>query len=354
MLIKNSYVGYLRGVLLASMVTTTGVNASETSGDDDEKFAPLRFESTELAVSTRSGVSAAHTNVQNSPVAGLLAENEMFGGASFSAINANYDITLWDITGIIHDGITPHEDAVKTANMLIADPRKTIIFLSNTPRPGDGIYKKLIKMGIDTRAQVFTSGDATQLLLQSDEYKGKLIYNLGSERNTEIIEGLKLDMVTSIDECNVVLLTAYLEPWEDMNEKYSSDLDYIINNSLPVICANPDVYAMNGRDIRKCSGYIAKELEDSGVEVLRVGKPSAEIYNQVFKKYNLTDKDKKRTLMIGDTLETDVVGATAFAIDSLLVLTGNTARDCQKADMSISRFLRNSAIKPTYYSDSLG
>ena len=35
-------------------------------------------------------------------------------------------------------------------------------------------------------------------------------------------------------------------------------------------------------------------------------------------------------LMIGDTLETDIMGAIHVSMDSLLVLTGNTARDLKQ------------------------
>ena len=43
--------------------------------------------------------------------------------------------------------------------------------------------------------------------------------------------------------------------------------------------------------------------------------------------------DKKEILMVGDTLETDILGGNKFGVQTMLVLSGNTRED--KAQLQI-------------------
>jgi ribonucleotide monophosphatase NagD (HAD superfamily) len=60
--------------------------------------------------------------------------------------------------------------------------------------------------------------------------------------------------------------------------------------------------------------------------------------------------------MIGDTPETDILGAQNFGIDSLLVFTGNAAAMLKKMPSTepVDAFFEKESIKPTYYAVELG
>lgn len=76
-------------------------------------------------------------------------------------------------------------------------------------------------------------------------------------------------------------------------------------------------------------------------EPVIVGKPHAPMLDTIKKIYHL---DEKKTLFIGDRLNTDIAFANNGNIDSLLVLTGiSQVPDCEKE-----------SIYPTYVLASLG
>ena len=79
-----------------------------------------------------------------------------------------------------------------------------------------------------------------------------------------------------------------------------------------------------------------------------MGKPSKTFYAYCPETAKVP---KNKILMIGDTPETDILGAQNFGIDSLLVFTGNAAPMLEKMPGSdpIKAFLKEERIKPTYY-----
>ena len=250
-----------------------------------------------------------------------------------------YEVFFIDIVGVVHNGITPYNGVVSTINALIEEHKKKVFFLSNNPRPGLLNYDKLVSFGISKNMQVFTSGDATRYALQNIYHNNK-IYHLGANRNTEITKDLPLNFVEDIQDSNLILLTAFLEPNEDINY-YKSDLEAIIDKKLKVICANPDLQAFNGNDIRRCAGYIAQYLKKQNVVVEYLGKPNKMIYEYACRAFNMAKSDKM--LMIGDTMEMDVFGAENFGIDSLLVLTGkyrirDVAKKCFNQNIFVQIF----------------
>ena len=83
--------------------------------------------------------------------------------------------------------------------------------------------------------------------------------------------------------------------------------------SIPVVCVNPDVTCMHGDAIRYTAGYFAKQYSDRhGCEVYYYGKPYDNIYKMAFRKARAS---KDRILAIGDTIETDILGANNNGVD---------------------------------------
>ena len=83
-----------------------------------------------------------------------------------------------------------------------------------------------------------------------------------------------------------------------------------------MICTNPDLIVDRGNEREYCAGTIAKIFEEEGGKVEYFGKPYPQVYNQSAEIKN------KRTLCIGDNLNTDIRGANIQSFDSLLVSSG--------------------------------
>lgn len=249
---------------------------------------------------------------------------EKIDAMPFSALADHYDYFLIDLVGVIHDGINAFPKAINAVNQLIGLGKK-VIFLSNTPRPSSLSKEKLIEMGILEGFDVVTSGDAARDTLTTT-YAGMKVFHLGEVRNKDISQGLCLNIIESFDDCDVVLLTLFLEPHENPNE-YDVLLSKIAASGKPVLCANPDKYAFFGKEIRRCAGYFAQKLIQMNGNVKILGKPDISIYQYIGERYPEVLNDKSKVLAIGDTLETDVLGGKNFGIHALLVLSGITAKN---------------------------
>jgi HAD superfamily hydrolase (TIGR01459 family) len=248
--------------------------------------------------------------------------------SSMSTIVDQYDAFLIDIWGVIHDGYNAYPGSIECINQIL-DRNKKIIFLSNAPIPGILAKKKLLDHGIKPNVfQVLSSGDLIrhQLLHFEDSvFKnlGRRFYHLIPTRNSDILSDMPAQIVNKLEEANFILLTAYAEEGEDLNQ-YGSLFKKAISLEIPVICANPDKTVISGDKNRYCAGIFSEQYENLGGKVYYYGKPHLPIYEYAIRNLNRSSYiDKRRILMIGDTLETDILGAKNAGLDSLVVLSGN-------------------------------
>jgi len=239
-----------------------------------------------------------------------------------------YDAFTIDLWGVVHDGCTPYPGVVDCLNeMLRLD--KQLIFLSNAPRPGHLVMQKLLEFGIPVKpSMMLTSGDMVRYQLMHFEdavFKnlGRRCYHLGSERNQDILVDVPVNRVRDLDQTDFILSTVFLEEEED-RAQYDAFFKEAIERNIPMICANPDKKVVQGQSYRYCAGIFAERYIHLGGQCHYYGKPSVPIFEEAFKRLSTFGFTcRKRILMIGDTLETDIAGAICAGIDSAWVLTGN-------------------------------
>ena len=79
-----------------------------------------------------------------------------------SSIVDNYQLFYVDLWGVVHNGVTLHQEAIKALREILKKG-KEFILLTNAPRPNIVVKSFLKKMGMDKeiRERVFTSGEAS-------------------------------------------------------------------------------------------------------------------------------------------------------------------------------------------------
>jgi HAD superfamily hydrolase (TIGR01459 family) len=268
-------------------------------------------------------------------------------------IQHQYDAFIVDIWGVVYDGINAYKGVIDSLNSII-NSDKPLLFLSNVPRPSDVTKQKLIELGLNmNKAKIYSSGDLCIEQLKIWNHKdlinlGKKFYHLGEARNKDILSGLDLSSEDDIKDVDFILLTVYVDEDENLNQ-YDELLAEAHSLKLPIICANPDISVLHGNKKRYCAGYFAKKYQELGGVVYYYGKPDNKIFNKAFSILaNNRDLDKKKILMIGDTMETDIFGANNSGIDSLLVLTGNGKDIAENFDL-----LDGYDYKPSWIANSV-
>ena len=234
--------------------------------------------------------------------------------AGLRSIASNYDLFYIDLWGVIHNGIKLHVQAINALNELLKI-RKDFILLTNAPRPTHVVNKQLEKMGMEKklRDHVFTSGQAALVYLKKT-YTAQLFYHIGPPKDFDLFEDFKDYKSNEIEKSEYLLCTGLFdEQFEDLNY-YKALLEKHVKKKM--ICTNPDLIVDKGSKREMCAGSVAMIFEKIGGEVIYFGKPYPEVYNQSI------DNTNKRTLSIGDNLDTDIKGANLLSFDSLLISNG--------------------------------
>lgn len=258
-----------------------------------------------------------------------------------------YDTFFVDVVGVVYDGIKPFPKAIEALNKL---ENKKVIFVSNNPRPSSLSTSRLVSFGLKIPFHMVTSGDLARTYLQEDTES--IYYHWGAQRNSDILANIPVKTTNDLNGSHKVLLTAFLEEEDDVTQ-FDSLIEEIVHKKLPVYCANPDKKAMFGSKMRICAGTFAEKIQKAGGEIYLWGKPETNIYSLApLNESELHDR-KSKCLMIGDTLETDILAANKLGIDSLLVLTGISA--LEHPNLGENRNFFNREIpKPTYILPYLG
>jgi|HubBroStandDraft_1064217.scaffolds.fasta_scaffold04595_4 HAD superfamily hydrolase (TIGR01459 family) len=244
----------------------------------------------------------------------------------FAPLASEYDGFVLDLWGVIHDGVNAFPHAVECLSQLRDAGKKTLL-LSNVPRPNDAVRTMMRRMGIEDAlyTDILTSGEAVRRALQSPPDAwwaalGKRVYHLGPERDRPVLEGLPLVSVSTPAEADFVLNTGpddHRNP-SDMAE-FEPTLQECAEHRLPMICGNPDLEVIRGGVRVLCAGSLAVRYQALGGDVRSLGKPDPAIYQPVLAQLAMP---RDRVLAVGDSLRTDIAGATAVGLATCWVLDG--------------------------------
>jgi HAD superfamily hydrolase (TIGR01459 family) len=128
-----------------------------------------------------------------------------------------------------------------------------------------------------------------------------------------------------IFDASFILCTGLFDDTADTPEEYTGLFRTAIGREMSLVCANPDLVVMRGGDIIHCAGALAKLYADLGGEVIAYGKPYRRTYEVAMERLGVGDA--RRVLAVGDSLRTDVAGATNAGIDIVLVTCGIHAEE---------------------------
>ncbi len=243
---------------------------------------------------------------------------------------------LIDMDGVIYKGKKPIPGAVQFINKLKTDNIPFKFLTNNSQRTSRDVCYKLNSLGFQVEVDdIFTCAIATARYLASIKPDGTA-YVIGEgglltelhNHGYSIVED-KPDYVV-IGEGRTIML-----------EAVDKAVNMVLNGSkLIATNLDPNCPVDDGKYRAGCGAFVAMIEFATGKKAFSVGKPSPIMMRMARKALGLTTDE---TIMIGDTMETDILGAGAMGFTTVLTLSGVARKDT----------LSNYGYSPDFIIDSI-
>jgi len=224
---------------------------------------------------------------------------------------------LIDMDGVVYRENHLIPGAAQFIRRLQDDNIPFLFLTNNSQRTRRDVATKLRRLGIDVGEEhVFTCAMATARFL-ADQKPSGTAYVIGEGGLLTALHAHGYAIVDR-DPDYVVIGEGRTMNFESVERALG-----MILGGAKLVATNPDPNCpTNDGGMRPGAGAIVAMLESaSGRKAFSVGKPSPIMMRMARKVLNL---DAGHTIMIGDTMETDILGGVQMGYRTLLVLSGGT------------------------------
>lgn len=235
-----------------------------------------------------------------------------------------HDCLLLDLDGTLFRGHEPTIGAVATLDAV--DAHKLFV-TNNASRSAADVAAHLRELGFTADVQdVVTSAQTAAGLLAQQLDAGAKVLVVGTDALADEIAAVGLSPVRLFDDGPVAVVQGHSTStgWPDLAEAALA-----IRAGAVWMAANVDRTLPTERGLLPGNGSMVAALRtatDSEPQI--AGKPSASLMSDA-----LARKHFRAPLVVGDRLDTDIAGANAADLPSLLVLTGvSTAAETVRAE----------------------
>lgn len=226
---------------------------------------------------------------------------------------------LIDMDGVVYRGGALIPGAEKFISRLVREEIPFLFLTNNSQRTRRDVATKLARLGIPVEERhIFTCAMATARFLAAQKPDGTA-FVIGEGG---LLTALHRNGYSVVDHAPDYVVvgegrTVTLEMLETAVQ--------MILNGAKLIATNLDPNCPTQSGTRPGSGATVAYLETAtGAKAMNVGKPSPIMMRAARKELDLpTDQ----TIMIGDTMATDILGAVQMGYRSILVLSGSTHLD---------------------------
>lgn len=266
------------------------------------------------------------------------------------------DVIIVDAYGVFNFGQGVSIPVLKEFQKWILAGKKVYI-LSNTTATNINTEKSYAKKGVTKGVDytnLLTSGQfatedikANNLPIAGKKYFVFGTANFKSENPIpNVFEESNYQHVDNVEEadfiyCGIPQLTNHDGTKRDsvaLSDFVSSVKELVVSGKT-LLCVNPDKRANEGGRFVVRQGSIAELYEKLGGKVVYYGKPDPRIFEALINRY-CPNVPKSRIVMIGDTCQTDILGAHLTGIDAILTIEGGiTEYQMETSHMSLEEYL---------------
>lgn len=232
-----------------------------------------------------------------------------------------YTTYLIDLDGVIYRGNKLLPGAREFIAWLETNSKKYLFLTNNSFATGEQILAKLQRLGIPADAAHLLSAGQAAVQHIAGRFPGGVVYVIGEQ-----------PLIDLVGSQHLVVADPHAEKADAVLVGLDRTFDYAkLNSAIRAIRAGAFFITIN-RDallpvedgfIPGCGTLAAAIEAGSGVTPEVVGKPEPVLLQEAM---NILHSQPGETLMIGDSLDVDILAGKAAGTHTLLVLTGRSSR----------------------------
>ena len=241
-----------------------------------------------------------------------------------------YDTALLDLDGVVYLTDLAIPGAIDAINRAHDEFDMTMTYVTNNAsRSPESISEHLNELGLHTYAiDVVTSAQAGAAELARLVPKGSTVFVMGSKALMHEVELVGLEPTQDFDADVISLIQGY---WPDMPWRMIAQAAGVLHRGVTWVATNDDLTIPTKWGIAPGNGsmiQILAQATNRRPDVI-AGKPHKPLMQQ-----SIDRTSAKNPIVVGDRLDTDIAGANAVGVDSLLVFSGVTdVRALLEADL---------------------
>ena len=243
---------------------------------------------------------------------------------------------ICDMDGVIYHG-NRILDGVREFVTWMIDNNKKFVFLTNSPeKTPQELSMKLERMGLAVSPDHFyTSAMATASFLHA-QAPGCTAYVIGEAALSKALYDMNIYM-NDVNPDYVVVGETRTYSFEKIEKAIA-----LVNKGAKLIGTNPDTVGVTERGIMPATGCLVAPIEiATGKKAYFVGKPNPVMLRHGLRKLDCHSAD---IAFVGDRMDTDIIAGIESNVDTVLVLSGVTARED----------IDNFPYRPKYVLDGVG
>ncbi len=226
---------------------------------------------------------------------------------------------ICDMDGVIYHGNRLLDGVTEFVNWLLQNNKK-FVFLTNSPeKTPHELSMKLERMGLSVDPDHFyTSAMATAEFL-SAQMPGCTAYVIGEAALSKALYDHRIYM-NDVNPDYVVVGETRTYSFEKIEKAIA-----LVNKGAKLIGTNPDTIGPTEHGIMPATGSLMAPIEiATGKKAYFVGKPNPLMLRHGLRMLGCHSNE---IAFIGDRMDTDIIAGIESNVDTVLVLTGVTARE---------------------------
>lgn len=225
---------------------------------------------------------------------------------------------ICDMDGVIYHGNVLLPGVEKFVEWLRANDKHFLFLTNNSQKSPEELSLKLKRMGLDVPAKHFhTAALATASFLKSQGATSAYVVGDAGLTNALYNVGITLN---DVDPEYVVIGET-----ENYNFDSICKATRLVNNGAKLIGTNSDITTPTEKgEMPACQALIAPIEYATRRKAYYVGKPNPLMMRAAMNRFHQLGIHSPDVAMIGDRMDTDIVGAIESGLDSVLVLSGVT------------------------------